>query len=107
MVDITDDAKKELNAYFEGKDKSPIRIYMAPGGCSGPRLILALDEPTDQDKVDEVDGFKFVINQDLAEQVKNVKIELSPIGFEVIPEVPLPQAAGGGCGGCCGGCGSN
>ena len=107
MVDISDDAKKELNAYFEGKDKSPIRIYMAPGGCSGPRLILALDEPTDQDKVEEVEGFKFVINSELADQVKNVKIELSPIGFEVIPEVPLPQAAGGGCGGCCGGCGSH
>ncbi len=32
MVIVTDNALKELDAYFEGKEKSPIRIYLAPGG---------------------------------------------------------------------------
>lgn len=107
MVEISPEAKKELDAYFEGKEVSPIRIYLAPGGCSGPRLALALDEPGDTDETEEVEGFKFCVNKDLLEQIKSVKINLSDMGFMVEPEVPLPVQAGGGCGGCCGGCGSN
>lgn len=107
MVGITPEAKKELDAYFEGKEKSPIRVYLAPGGCSGPRLALALDEPRDEDDKEEVEGFTFIMGKDLVEQVKSVNIDLSPMGFMVEPEVPLPAGSGGGCGGCCGGCGSN
>ncbi len=32
MLKITEAALKELNTFFEGKDKQPIRIYLAPGG---------------------------------------------------------------------------
>ena len=32
MVELTDKAHSELEAYFADKDKSPIRIYLAPGG---------------------------------------------------------------------------
>ncbi len=32
MVEVSDSAHKELEAYFEGKEKSSIRIYLAPGG---------------------------------------------------------------------------
>ena len=32
MFELTPNAKKELDAYFADKEKSPIRIYLAPGG---------------------------------------------------------------------------
>lgn len=107
MLELSESAKKELDAYFEGKDKTPIRIYLAPGGCSGPRLALALDEPGQDDITEEVDGFKFCINKELQEQIQGAKIDLTPLGFMVDPVNPLPESAGGGCGGCCGGCGSH
>ena len=32
MLTLTDSAKKEFDAYFDGKDKNSIRIYLAQGG---------------------------------------------------------------------------
>lgn len=108
IFELSDAARKELEAYFEGKDKEPIRVYLAAGGCSGPRLAMALDEPGADDTVEEIDGFKFCINNELKDQIKSAKIDLTPLGFDVKPENPLPEMpGGGGCGGCCGGCGSH
>lgn len=107
MLEISEGAKKELDAYFDGKEKGTIRIFLAPGGCSGPRLALALDEKGEDDSSEEAGGYTFIINNDLLGQIGGAKIDLTPMGFMIEPEKPLPQAAGGGCGGCCGGCGSN
>lgn len=107
MLEVSDDAKKELDAYFAGKDKGTIRVFLAPGGCSGPMLGLALDEAGPEDLTEEQAGYKFCINPELAEQIGGAKIDITPRGFEITPEKPLPESAGGGCGGCCGGCGSH
>lgn len=32
MIQITENAKAQLDAYFADKDKTPIRIYLAQGG---------------------------------------------------------------------------
>lgn len=32
MISLTEEARKELEAYFEGKEKTPIRVYLAPAG---------------------------------------------------------------------------
>lgn len=53
MLELTDSARKELESYFAGKEKSDIRIYLAPGGCCGPHLALALDAATDEDQSEE------------------------------------------------------
>lgn len=108
MFELSEDAKKELDAYFEGKDKGTIRIYLAPGGCSGPSLRLALDDAGPDDATEEQGGYTFCLNKDLLDQIGGGKIDVTPMGFIVEPEKPLPEAAGGGgCGGCCGGCGSH
>lgn len=99
MFELTATAGKELDAFFEGKEKSPIRIYLAPGGCSGPRLALALDAPNDGDKVLEDKGYSFCINTELLEHAKNIKIDFSNIGFSIQSDLPM---GGGGCGGCSG-----
>lgn len=104
MISVTEEAQKELEAYFDGKEKSPIRVYLSPSGCSGPRLALALDEPGEEDEKNEASGFLFCINKDLSEKVGAVSISVTPMGFIVDSEIPLPS--GGGCSSCCGSCGS-
>lgn len=32
MFELTENARKELEAYFADKQKTPIRVYLAPGG---------------------------------------------------------------------------
>ena len=99
MITLSENARKELEAYFADKERQTIRVYLAPGGCSGPRLVLALDEPGDEDARFEQDGFAFCINKELLQQVKSVSIDLSYLGFTVTPEVPLPSSGGSSCGG--------
>lgn len=106
MVELTDDARQELEAYFKDKEKHPLRIFLAPGGCGGARLILVLDEPNDTDSTEDVGGFTFCINKDLLGRIKSAKVDLSPTGFDIKPEVPFPDTGVSGCSGCCGGCGS-
>ena len=89
MITLSENARKELEAYFADKERQTIRVYLAPGGCSGPRLVLALDEPGDEDARFEQDGFAFCINKELLQQVKSVSIDLSYLGFTVTPEVLL------------------
>ena len=78
MISLTEEARKELEAYFEGKEKTPIRVYLAPGGCSGPRLALALDEPGEDDETSEDNGLTLCINKELAEKVGAVTVGMTP-----------------------------
>lgn len=103
MIHVTDVAKKELDAFFADKEKGTIRVFLAPGGCSGPRLSVALDDAKDGDKTFESAGYDFCIEENLLDQVKSVTIDLTYTGFVISPEVPLPYA--GGCSGCGGSCG--
>lgn len=99
MINLETSAKQELDSYFADKEKSSIRVYLAPGGCSGPRLALALDEPGDEDATAETGGYNFAINKSLLEQIQGATIKLTAAGFSVEPTVALPNT-GGGCGGC-------
>lgn len=104
MIELTEAARKELEAFFTGKEKQTIRIH-AVNSCAGPRLALALDEPGEQDVTAEQDGFVFCMGKDLQTEARSVKIDLSYMGFVVTPEVPL-AGSGGGCSSCGGSCGS-
>ena len=103
MLTLSSAAREELDAYFAGREKSSLRIYAAPGGCSGRRLALTLGEPDKGDAVCEADGYKFCIDPELLSQVGILTVDLSHTGFSVNSDV-LP---GGGCSGCsgCSGCG--
>lgn len=103
MLTLTDSARAELDAYFEGKEKAPIRVYLASGGCSGPHLALALDQPNDEDSTFDSNGYSFLVNKELLAEGKNFTIEFSAMGFAVLSEL---QLGGGGCSpSCCSGCG--
>ncbi len=32
MIDVTENARKELEAYFADKERGTIRVYLTPGG---------------------------------------------------------------------------
>ena len=104
MFAVSDTASQELDAYFDGKDKSSIRVYLAPGGCSGPRLALALDEPNETDTVIDAKGYTFCINSELYATAESIRIDMSHMGFSV--ESGVPFGGSGGCAGCSGGCGT-
>jgi len=32
MLQVSDKAREELISFFKGKDMTPVRVYLAPGG---------------------------------------------------------------------------
>lgn len=98
MFTLTQEAKKQLDSYFADKEKSPIRIFLASGGCSGPSLSLALDDPKDSDDVFPVEGYTFLVEKELMAKAKPVTVDLSYMGFEVRSSMQFES--GGGCGSC-------
>jgi iron-sulfur cluster assembly protein len=98
MLILSPAAREELDAYFSGREKSPLRIYAAPGGCSGRRLALTLGEPDLGDTVCEADGYTFCIDPELLNQVGMLTVDLSHTGFSV----NAGTFPGGGCSGCSG-----
>ncbi|QGY40025.1 heme biosynthesis protein HemY [Pseudodesulfovibrio cashew] len=103
MITATDAAIKSLSMHFKDKDIQPIRVHLADGGCSGPRLSLAIDELRDGDKSVEQGDFTFLIQSELAEVVGAITIDMSEYGFTLASEREVP-GAGGGCG--CSSCGT-
>ena len=103
MFTVTDEARKALDAHFEDRDLASIRIYLAPGGCSGPILALAMDNPTDEDSVLAAEPYSFCINKDLLDKTGDLTVDINCQGFVVESKNPL---GGGGCGSCGGGCGN-
>lgn len=103
MIELTDNAKEVLDQHFEGKEKEPIRIFVA-SGCGGARLAMGLDTAKEEDEVMDASGYQFVIDKELFEQGKPFKIDLTPIGIDITSSLVFEQSEGS-CGSCCGGCG--
>lgn len=105
MITMSEDARKELDAFFASHPEmnKSIRIYVAPGGCCGPRLTMALDEANDQDVTETLEGMTFCMAQELAEKTGAMQLDVSYMGFTLTPEHPL-ENMGGGCSSCGGGC---
>ncbi|HBZ54897.1 MAG TPA: hypothetical protein DEO88_05790 [Syntrophobacteraceae bacterium] len=104
MLTVSESALEQIAAYFKGKDVSPIRIFLNHGGCSGPSLGLALDDPKETDETIKVNDFTFTVDKALLQQVQPVNIDFRQYGFKIDCSVDF----GGGCGsscpskGCCG-----
>ncbi|WP_462326734.1 IscA/HesB family protein [Desulfobaculum sp.] len=108
MIEITEAARKELVAFFSDKEVSPIRVYLAPGGCSGPRLSLALDAPGEGDEsFDLGDDLTFVVESKLYASAQPIKVDLTYTGFTIESSLELGGGSCGTSGGGCGGCGSS
>ncbi len=101
MLKITTEAKEVLDQHFDGKDKEPIRIYIA-SACSGSRLALGLDAAKEGDETITLEGYDFVVDKALLEEAKPMEINLTPMGIEISSSLVFETSEGG----CCGSCGS-
>ena len=65
---------------------------------------MALDEPGDQDEVEEVNGITFCMQKDLYEKVGGVTVDLGYMGFSIVTEFPYSPAGQSSCSSCGGSC---
>ena len=48
---------------------------------------MALDEPNDMDETYDIDGFKYLVNKDLLEKAKPIKVDFMGMGFKIDCEI--------------------
>lgn len=69
MVQLTEQAAKELRLYLErqGKPGAALRIFVTAGGCSGLSYGMVIDEKiTDEDFVVDVGGARVAVDRSSA-----------------------------------------
>jgi len=59
---------------------------------------MALDEPADSDDQYTVDGFKYIVDRELLEKAKPIKVDFKGMGFKL--DCGIDFGARGGCAGC-------
>ena len=59
---------------------------------------MVLDEPKDDDKVFDVEGFQYIVDNNLLEKAQPIKIDYLQVGFKIDSSLEFgPQS---GCGSC-------
>jgi len=97
MLEITKSATDKIAEYLKDREVTPpIRIFLNAGGCGGPSLAMALDEPKDTDHVFEIDGFKFIIDKEFMKEAAPIKVDFSEFGFQFDCAIEFEE----GCSGC-------
>jgi len=102
MFTVTEKANEMIKDFMKNrKENLPIRVMMFEGGCSGTSLGMALDEQKQNDQVFEENGLKFVVNQDLLNEIQPITVDFIETphgaGFKLSSSF---VSAGGGCGTC-------
>lgn len=101
MFNVTETAQTEIADFFTKNEQKPLRVFLHSGGCSGPQLVMALDEKKDEDDLFEIGGIEFVIEKDLLKEAQPVVIDFVETGFKIDSSIKIE---GGGCSGCSCGC---
>jgi Fe-S cluster assembly iron-binding protein IscA len=72
----SNEGRNRRNNRPEDKDEiPPIRLKLLPSSCGKPTLRMTLDEPQENDETFHDRGLAFLIDKQLFEQVKPVKID--------------------------------
>jgi iron-sulfur cluster assembly protein len=105
MLEVTDKATEMVREFFKSRDSvTPMRIFVAGVACSGPQLGMALDEATDADEKIETDGFTYLIEKQLLEDAKPIKVDFITTpegsGFIITSSLKGTSGCGGGCSSC-------
>lgn len=74
-MNITDEAKQKLEAIFQEKGVNGIRFYSNDGGCCGPQVGISLDEPKATDTIQEINGIKVALDQDIIDSVAELTLD--------------------------------
>ena len=94
IFNIHDSAKVEIDNMIEDfkSIEKNFRIYIRRiSAWLGPVFDVVLDEPSDIDKVFDVDGYKVMIHKELAEKINSIEIffkeGISKSGFRVLTDM--------------------
>lgn len=92
MFEITKSATEKIAEYFQDRELKPIRIFLHEGGCAPSSLALDLDEIKDTDTVFDIDGFQFIVDEDLLREAAPIKVDYTRSGFEFGSELEFEDA---------------
>lgn len=101
MLTVTEKAKEKITDFLKAqKEQSYIRLFFSEGGCSGPSLGMALDEPSENDEIIKDNGVTYLIDKLLLEQAKPISVDFieteTGSGFSISSALPK----GTGCNSC-------
>ena len=101
MLTVTEKANEKITDFLKAqKDPSYIRLFLSEGGCSGPSIGMALDEPSDNDEIIKDNGVTYLIDKMLLEQAKPISVDFveteTGSGFSISSSLPK----GDGCSSC-------
>lgn len=75
-LNVSNEAISQLNKIIEEKNaEKNIRVYIAGVGWGGPTFGLALEEPQENDLVQEVGDLKFVFAEDMQQLFTKINID--------------------------------
>lgn len=74
-MNITDRAKQKLESVFQEQGAKGIRFYSNGAGCCGPQVGLSLDEPKDTDMIQEINGVRVALDQDIKDSVEELTLD--------------------------------
>jgi iron-sulfur cluster assembly protein len=80
VVNVTEAAAREVLKFMEAESVSPdvggLRVSVQPGGCSGFKYgLLIEDSPAEDDYVVPSEGFKMFVDPFSAQYISNVTID--------------------------------
>ena len=105
-ISITSSAQSKMAELVKQveNDIKGIRVYAAPGGCSGISFGMTFtDQINDNDGLLECDGFNIIVDMPTLQHVRGVEIDFADQGGApsfVFNNLKPAASAGGGCSGC-------
>ncbi|WP_280770208.1 adhesin [Salipaludibacillus daqingensis] len=85
---ITDEAKNFLLVMLKENDAENIKIFSNGGGCCGPSVGLAMDDPNEEDIVEDINQIKVAFEKSIYKDLENVTIDYqqTPQGESLVLE---------------------
>jgi len=90
MIELTENARRELRALLERKQASPasgLRLAVRRGGCAGWQYEMKVAEPEEADEVLDADGARLIVAADSRAQLEGCRVDyhdtLSDSGFRI------------------------
>jgi iron-sulfur cluster assembly protein len=76
MFEVIEKASEMIKQFLEGREgPQSIRILLTEGGWKGPHLVMALDEPKEDDHVFTEKGVTFLMEKALLDRTKPISID--------------------------------
>ncbi len=99
---VTEKATKLLEEHFSGKERPPIRLFVKLGGCGIRSFGIALEKLKKSDVVFDIDGFRYIVNRVLLDNVQPILVDSDGFGFRISGRGISPHHGCGNCGYMCG-----